>query len=120
MSTFITNIKTDLINRRLIPLEATRGIAAIIVLIHHFYLAFMPLKKEAMEGHWYYIFFNGTGAVYFFFVLSGFVLCWSYFHTGNLNLLKVALFKRLPRLAAPVLITTCTSFMLFYFGLYFW
>ena len=121
ISRFLTlvNLPSFSIKNRLIPLEATRGIAAIIVLVHHFCLAFIPLKKEAMEGRWYYVFFNGTGAVYFFFVLSGFVLCWSYFHTGNLNQLKAGLFKRWPRLAIPVLVTTGSSFLLFYFGLYF-
>jgi peptidoglycan/LPS O-acetylase OafA/YrhL len=43
----------------------------------------------------------------------------AYFNTGDLNRLKEGFFKRLPRLAAPVLVTTITSFYLFYFGLYY-
>ena len=104
---------------RLIPLEASRGIAAAIVLAHHFFLSFTPPFEPRIIGRWYYVFINGTGAVHFFFVLSGFVLCWTYFKTGDVNRLKEGFFKRWPRLAAPVLITTISSFFLFYFGLYY-
>jgi peptidoglycan/LPS O-acetylase OafA/YrhL len=104
---------------RLIPLEASRGIAAGIVVAHHFFLGFVPGFEPSIIGRWYYVFVNGTGAVHFFFVLSGFVLCWAYFKTGDLNRLKEGFFKRLPRLAAPVLITTITSYFLFYFGFYY-
>lgn len=104
---------------RLIPLEASRGIAASIVIAHHFFLGFVPGYEPRIIGRWYYVFVNGTGAVHFFFVLSGFVLCWAYFSTGDLSRLKEGFFKRLPRLAAPVLITTIASFFLFYFGLYY-
>lgn len=104
---------------RLIPLEASRGIAATIVLAHHFLLAFFPVVEPRIIGRWYYVFVNGTGAVHFFFVLSGFVLCWAYFRTGEISRLKEGFIKRWPRLAAPVLITTITSFSLFYFNFYY-
>ncbi|MBU3623775.1 acyltransferase [Polynucleobacter sp. AP-Latsch-80-C2] len=106
-------------SNRLIPLEASRGIAASIVIAHHFFLGFVPSYEPRIIGRWYYVFVNGTGAVHFFFVLSGFVLCWAYFNTADLNRLKEGFFKRLPRLAAPVLVTTIASFCLFYFGLYY-
>lgn len=82
-------------------------------------MSFVPPFEPRIIGRWYYVFVNGTGAVHFFFVLSGFVLCWAYFKTGDINRLKEGFFKRLPRLAAPVLITTISSFFLFYFGLYY-
>lgn len=104
---------------RLIPLETSRGIAATIVLAHHFLLAFFPVVEPRIIGRWYYVFVNGTGAVHFFFVLSGFVLCWAYFRTGEISRLKEGFIKRWPRLAAPVLITTITSFFLFYFNFYY-
>lgn len=103
---------------RLIPLEGCRGIAAFIVVAHHFLLAFLPDRRETLIGHWYYIFVNGDAAVYFFFVLSGFVLCWAYFNTGDINKVKTAFFKRLPRLAGPVLVTTISSYLLFRFNFY--
>lgn len=113
----MTLIQTSV--NRLVPLEASRGIAATIVLAHHYFLAFIPDFEPSIIGRWYYVFVNGTGAVHFFFVLSGFVLCQAYFNAGDLNRLKEGFFKRLPRLAGPVLLTTIASFFLFYFGLYF-
>ncbi len=115
-------------SHRLIPLEASRGVAAIIVLMHHFFLGFAPWitgflpaakNDSSLIGHWYFVFFNGNGAVNFFFVLSGFVLCWGYFKTGEVRKLKIAFLKRLPRLMAPVLITVLISYLLFRFGLYY-
>jgi peptidoglycan/LPS O-acetylase OafA/YrhL len=113
---------------RLVPLEAYRGIAAIIVLVHHFFLAFSPKitgfiasdrVSESLIGAFYFVFFSGDGAVHFFFVLSGFVLCWSYFNQEDTDKIKIAFLKRYPRLAGIVIITTVISFALFYFDLYF-
>lgn len=113
---------------RLIPLEAFRGIAAFIVLIEHFFLAFSPYttgkidilrNTESIIGQWFYVFFNGTAAVIFFFSLSGFVLCWSYFNHENPKKLLHAAIKRVPRLSAIVTITTIISFILFKYDLYY-
>ena len=112
---------------RLIPLEATRGIAALIVIVHHFFLGFAPQvtgllpelrTPSSIIGNWYYVFFSGDAAVNFFFVLSGFVLCWSYFHSRDHASLKRSVIKRWPRLAGPVLITTLASYCLFKLGAY--
>ena len=60
---------------RLIPLEATRGIAALIVIVHHFFLGFAPQvtgllpelrTPSSIIGNWYYVFFSGDAAVNFF------------------------------------------------------
>jgi peptidoglycan/LPS O-acetylase OafA/YrhL len=65
---------------RLIPLEGFRGIAAFIVLMEHFFLAFSPYttgkidilrNTESIIGQWFYVFFNGTAAVIFFFHFLG-------------------------------------------------
>lgn len=86
----------------LVILETLRGLAAIIVVFHHFALAFMPEFKQAVSQGpisavigWL---FNGTGAVYLFFVLSGFVLTIKYFETRNSRFLVIGMIKRLPRL----------------------
>ena len=52
-------------------------------------------------------------------MLSGFVLCWGFFRTGEIQKLKIAFFKRLPRLIGPVLISVIASYLLFHFGLYY-
>jgi len=113
---------------RLTPLEAYRGIAAVIVVVHHFFLGFAPAvtgtfqsdrTAESVIGHFYFVFFNGTGAVYFFFTLSGFVLSWSYFNRADINIIYVSFLKRYPRLAGVVTLSVVASFFLFYFDLYF-
>ena len=115
-------------SNRLVPLEAYRGIAAFIVLVHHFFLAFSPYtmgilptvrNTESLIGQPYFALFNGTGAVGFFFTLSGFVLCWSYFHHEDRQKLLLAFLKRFPRLVAIVTLTTIASYCLFKLNLYY-
>jgi peptidoglycan/LPS O-acetylase OafA/YrhL len=116
-------------HQKLIPLEAMRGLAAIIVLIHHVLLGFAPYisgllpqarNANSFVGEWYFFLFNGTSSVTFFFTLSGFVLCWSYFNSGDKSNLLKAFFKRWPRLAGLVLITTLSSHLIFKLGLYYY
>lgn len=101
--------------------------AAFIVLVHHFFLGFSPTttglliqarRADSMIGQPYFVFFNGTGAVGFFFALSGFVLCWSYFNREDPGKLLIAFLKRYPRLAGVVTLTTVLSWALFKLGLY--
>ena len=116
-------------HQKLIPLEAMRGLAAIIVLIHHVLLGFAPYisgllpqarNANSLVGKWYFFLFNGTSSVIFFFTLSGFVLCWSYFNSGDQSNLLKAFFKRWPRLAGLVLMTTLSSYLIFKLGFYYY
>ena len=116
-------------HQRLIPLEAMRGLAAIIVLVHHVLLGFSPYvsgllpqarNANSFVGEWYFFLFNGTSSVTFFFTLSGFVLCWSYFNSGDKSDLLKAFFKRWPRLAGLVLITCLSSYVIFKLGFYYY
>ena len=61
-------------SKRIFALDAMRGLAACVVVLYHFRLAF------AMDGvRWYLrLFFAGRQAVVFFFVLSGYVLSLPY------------------------------------------
>ena len=113
-------------NKRLIPLEAYRGIAAFAVLFHHFFLGFSPQTTGFMDqardndsliGQPLFVFFNGISAVAFFFTLSGFVLCWSYFQHEDSRKLLLMVIKRLPRLAAITTVSTVLSYAAFKFGL---
>ena len=86
-------------------LEALRGYASVIVVLHHFGLGFLPnFKAQMSEGlpayslGWLQ---SGTGAVYVFFLLSGFVLTLAYFENGDAKGLLRAAVKRLPRLWPP-------------------
>ncbi|SCX14998.1 Acyltransferase family protein [Agrobacterium sp. DSM 25558] len=92
--------------KRLAYLETARGIASVIVVLHHFVLGFFPLLKEnIMQGGLLmtplYVVVNGTGAVYFFFLLSGFVLSLKFYRNFSALELSVAVLKRLPRLMLP-------------------
>jgi peptidoglycan/LPS O-acetylase OafA/YrhL len=116
-------------HQKLIPLEAMRGLAAIIVLIHHVILGFAPYisgllpqarDASSLVGKWYFFLLNGTASVTFFFTLSGFVLCWSFFNSGDKRHLLKAFFKRWPRLAGLVLITTLLSYLIFKLGFYYY
>ncbi|NVO85210.1 acyltransferase family protein [Hymenobacter terrestris] len=66
--------------RRITYLDSVRGLAAFAVLIYHFigwrWAETMEFKLGAMV-------FNGSDAVSLFFVLSGLVLSWKYFHPDN-------------------------------------
>jgi peptidoglycan/LPS O-acetylase OafA/YrhL len=115
-------------SNRLIPLEAYRGIAAFVVLVHHYFLGFSPYttglleerrNSESLVGQPFFALLSGTSAVAFFFTLSGFVLCWSYFNNENPQKLLLSFLKRFPRLVAIVTITTLSSYALFRFGLYY-
>lgn len=65
---------------RLEYLDSSRGIAAIIVLLSHFIGAF-SLPKEALflQNSGFHFFWDGKAAVSYFFVLSGFVLSYTFF-----------------------------------------
>ena len=104
-----------------IPLEALRGLAAVVVVFFHCIQAFYPQWIEepgfdpslSMKGQWWFVLVNGPGAVNLFFVLSAFVLTRKYLLTGNDELILRRAIKRWPRLAGPVLASTLFSWLLF-------
>jgi peptidoglycan/LPS O-acetylase OafA/YrhL len=65
--------------KKLIELEALRGLAAVVVLFHHFMLGFTPRlhgmlypeQPYSLFGTPAFAFVNGSAAVIVFFVLSG-------------------------------------------------
>jgi peptidoglycan/LPS O-acetylase OafA/YrhL len=106
---------------KLTSLEAMRGIASIIVMFHHFCLAFLPWIKEsypkglaATPFAWV---MRGESAVTFFFVLSGFVLALKFYRRPEYKALLVSALKRLPRLMGPAAISICCGFMILFFRL---
>jgi len=96
-------------NKRFVHLEALRGLAALIVVVHHCLLAFSPsadgrniINDRTFIGTPAFFLVNGTGAVLFFFVLSGFVLPLAVIGSGKLSTFLRSALKRLPRLYLPV------------------
>ena len=123
---FVPGITTQKINY----LEGVRGIAAFMVLAHHFMLAFYPAAYDSnhermhtahLEG-WYYssplnVLTNGNFCVTIFFVLSGYVLSQKYVREGNITIVFSAATRRFFRLFIPVGTVIIISFLLIHYGL---
>lgn len=105
----------------LIALEAIRGYAAIVVVFHHFAHGFTPAFQNYMtwgiQSYTLGWLLNGAGAVYLFFLLSGFVLSIKYFQTGETSALIAGAVKRLPRLWPPAAFGVLIGYLALRFGL---
>jgi peptidoglycan/LPS O-acetylase OafA/YrhL len=114
-------------NDRDVSLDAMRGIAALVVFGWHCTLAFYPdftgylgsanVEDSARSRFWFAA-INGSSAVAFFFVLSGFVLSRPYLLSGERSILVRGVLKRWPRLAGPVFVTVMASWLLFKINAY--
>ncbi|SMF08008.1 Peptidoglycan/LPS O-acetylase OafA/YrhL, contains acyltransferase and SGNH-hydrolase domains [Tistlia consotensis] len=94
--------------------------ASVIVILHHFFLAFYPSVKAPVSSGGLkftplYLFMNGEGVVAFFFVLSGFVLTVKLHQGFSLEALLSSIVKRLPRLAVPVGASVILGFLVLRF-----
>lgn len=103
---------------RMVPLEAIRGIAAVIVVVYHGFLSFAPhvmaggnrpaqILREFGTG-----LVNGGAAVSMFFVLSGFVLSLPFARGNGFRRSFTAIFKRWPRLAGMTALATLFAWLL--------
>ncbi len=113
---------------KVVRLEAARGLAALVVFIHHFFVAFAPAvpgylvedrESGSLLGGWYFFLFNGEAAVIFFFVLSGYVLCIKPLGSGDAAYIKLSLLRRWPRLVPLVTMSVLLSWACHASGLYF-
>ena len=94
-------------------LDSIRGIAAMMVVVMHF----IGWKwNETLQFKLANIIFNGTEAVSFFFVLSGFVLSYSYLNSSRkINFAKYS-YKRILRLYPAYIINILALFVYKYRG----
>lgn len=107
-------------------LEGVRGLAALIVVLLHSTISFLPgygpnnpdLFNPAWTGSPFFILVNGAAAVNLFFVLSAYVLTLRYFERGDTGILLRGAVKRWPRLLGPVLLVVLLSYALFKLDLY--
>lgn len=107
-------------------LDGLRGLAAFVVVVHHFVLAFYPALffgfntqthlgdgfELFMSGSIFNILYNGNFAVCIFFVLSGFVLSHKFFLKGDNEIITESAVKRYVRLALPVAASVFLAFIL--------
>lgn len=116
--------------KRFEELEGLRGIAAIVVAIYHFLLAFYLFSflgpgsaipnmryENNLYGNPIMAFLSGTFAVAIFFVLSGFVLSIGFFQTKDINIIRKLAAKRYIRLMFPALASTLLCFIVILLGL---
>lgn len=89
-------------SQRIDYLDSVRGIASLMVVIYHF--IGWRWEKETTY-HIASMIFNGSDAVSFFFVLSGFVLSYKYFQKGASIDLKEYIIKRFFRIYPAYILT---------------
>jgi peptidoglycan/LPS O-acetylase OafA/YrhL len=102
---------------KLMELEALRGVAAVIVLFHHFLLVVAPRLHGrnfpddpiALVRTPLFALVNGSAAVAIFFVLSGFVLTFRAMEKRDWSQLLAGVAKRWPRLVPLVAIVNILS-----------
>jgi peptidoglycan/LPS O-acetylase OafA/YrhL len=106
--------------------DVLRGLAALVVVLHHFLLIFYPAlfttqsdhahttgTTEAQHAYSLFSFlWNGHFAVSIFFVLSGYVLSCGYFSRGDAALPARAALQRYPRLILPVVVSVLLAWLL--------
>ena len=104
-------------------LDSLRGIAAFVVVLYHFAFSFYPAIL-GIGGSNYVLGFesliyatpinvllNGRFAVFVFFVLSGYVLTYRFFATGDQSILRSGAVRRYFRLLPPVLVSLLCTFI---------
>ena len=104
-------------------LDSLRGIAALVVVLGHFHIAFGMKHytkgvKDIISIFTTYTILYGSFAVCLFFVLSGFVLSVHYFKSYSNEILIKQSIKRYPRLFLPVLVTSFIYWLVQRFGFF--
>lgn len=113
-------------------LDGLRAIAALIVVIHHYVLAFFPAMfsgnpsemhlgnvETYLAGSPLGIFYAGNFAICIFFVISGFVLSYKFFKTFDRKVVLSAAIRRYFRLAIPIFATVFLAYLCMKFGFFF-
>lgn len=112
-------------------IEGIRGLAAVIVVFHHYTLAFYPALNYGESNQTHFgngsvellfartplnLFYNGGFAVCIFFILSGYVLSNNYHKTQNPIILTHYSIKRYFRLFVPVSVTIILAYLFIKMG----
>lgn len=119
--------------RKIQYLDGLRGLAAFVVVFHHFVLAFYPAlflganvrthlpsgEEVFLSGSMFNILYSGNFAVCIFFVLSGFVLSYKFFLQKDLKIITEGAIKRYVRLVLPVAFSVFLAFVLMNFSLFY-
>lgn len=109
-------------------LDGLRGLAALVVVMWHYTLGFLPslsgnkaARHVAHESLFattpLHILFAGSSAVTLFFVLSGFVLSVKFFGSKDTSILTSSALRRYSRLMFPALGSIVITYFILRFGL---
>ncbi|KKQ72100.1 MAG: hypothetical protein UT33_C0005G0021 [Candidatus Peregrinibacteria bacterium GW2011_GWC2_39_14] len=121
--------KTEKINY----LDGIRAISAIIVVFHHYILAFLPAlytgnaaeshinaaSEAYLAGSPLGIFYAGNFAVCLFYILSGFVLSYKFLKFKNYEIIISSAIRRYFRLVVPILVSVFVAYILMKLGFFF-
>lgn len=113
-------------------LDGIKGIACILIFVHHFVLTFFPSAYTGEQKTTHLsgfdtllaqsplnVFLTGNFLVCVFCCISGLVLSYSIFNADNRNeKLSKTLFKRYPRLMLPLFVVTVIIFFMMKFNLF--
>ena len=115
---------------RLRWIDGLKGIASILIVLHHFILAFIPAlyygssvqynlyRYEGLLADSPLLFlFGGHFLVNLFLLLSGLVLSLQVYQTNTIQELFINLIKRYLRLALPVFVISLIVYFMLRFGL---
>lgn len=116
--------------KKILSLESLRGLAALAVVLDHYFRTFFPYiyvsnRPSHSSFEWYFIntplflAINGIFSVMVFFVLSGFVLSYGYFKRPEKFDFVTAIVKRYFRLTPIVFVSIMLAFMLLKLHLFF-
>lgn len=107
MGSAVNNDQANTAQIRYVFLDGLRGWASVAVMFYHLFIEVFPYSRPVARFLAHLLPFNGTVAVYSFFVISGFSLSISYIRKpDNLALARMGV-SRYPRLAIPIL-AACT------------
>ena len=120
-------------SKKLLYLESIRGAAALVVVFDHLMLAFRPdvwdpRAPGVAAASWpvrvlvtspLSFLYRGSFAVAVFFVLSGFVLSYSYFRASRPNAVTAPALRRYFRLMVPSLVSVLGAYALLRAGLFY-
>lgn len=118
--------------KKLVYLDGLKGLGCVVVFLTHFVFAFyygmyhyqpeschLPGNLDIAIGKSpLNLLFNGNTAVRLFLILSGYLLCRSFFMTGDKNRLKQSAWKRYLRLMPAVLVVNVVIWLCMMLGLY--
>ncbi|MBS6396754.1 MAG: acyltransferase [Clostridiales bacterium] len=119
-------------SKKLVYLDGLRGLGCMVVFLTHFVFAFyygmyhfqpeschLPGNLDIAIGKSpLNLIFNGSSAVRLFLLMSGYLLCRSYFLTGDKHRLLQSARKRYLRLMPPVLAVNLMIFLCMKLGLF--